>query len=60
MGLVQVFDGTVLRVSAVVSSAYISIVIAGSLTKDPHTIINNQALGFAALFLISLLIYLVV
>jgi hypothetical protein len=60
MGLIQIFDGSVLKVSAVVSSVYISAIIAGSLTKEANATVNNQALGFATLFFISLLIYLVV
>ena len=60
MGPIMVFDSYVLRISAAISSTYISAIAVGSLTKDASKAVNEQALGFVTLFFISLLIYLVI
>ncbi len=60
MGIEKLLDTNVLKASAIVSSVYISILIAGFPFSRKSETVVKQAVGFVTLFFIALFVYLVV
>ena len=60
MGIEKLLDIDVLKASAIVSSVYISILIAGFPFSRKSEIVGKQAAGFITLFFIALFVYFVV
>lgn len=60
MDLLSFFVISILKLSALASSAYISLIIAETLLSKRSEHLRNQAFGFLVLFFTSLLIYMAI
>ena len=60
MGLEYLLDISVLKISGLLSSVYLSLIIIELLLSKRSSILRKQAFGFLMLFFISLLMYFVI